>query len=80
MASKRRRSETSPQTPVFRFSLDVRFQTDSERKRSSPGLVAYGTSFRQREERKYTTMAYSVSSSEGLQRHGPAQDSLEDII
>ena len=31
MASKRRRCETSPQPPVFRFSLDVRFKTESEK-------------------------------------------------
>ena len=31
MASKRRRSEGSPKTPVFRFSLDVRFQTEIQK-------------------------------------------------
>ena len=31
MDSKRRRSENLPQTPVFRFSLDVRFQTETEK-------------------------------------------------
>ena len=45
MASKRRRSETSPQMLVFPFSLDVRFQTESERKRSSSGLQRKGPIF-----------------------------------
>ena len=31
MTSKRRRSETSSQATVFRFSLDVRFKTESEK-------------------------------------------------
>ena len=31
MASKRRRSESFPKTPVFRFSLDVRFQTEIQK-------------------------------------------------
>ena len=32
MPSKRRRSESLPQTPVFQFTLDVRFPTDTEKK------------------------------------------------
>ena len=53
MASKRRRSESSPQTPVLQCFLDVRFQTQTKKEAFIAWLVARDP-FPQQNEKKWT--------------------------
>ena len=56
MACKQRRSETLPQSPVFRFSLDAQFQAETEKEAftvadpgiSKGGFIRFGAVARRR--------------------------------